>query len=64
MIPLEGELRTALWRLWEQNQERSPRVVLSSRGRTPLAPGEHLPDRPAGPGPGGADRRAADGSAA
>lgn len=38
MIPLEGELRTALWRLWEQNQERSPRVVLSSRGRTPLAP--------------------------
>ena len=38
MIPLERDLRTALWRLWEQNQERSPRVVLSTRGRTPLAP--------------------------
>lgn len=38
MIPLDPELRTALWRLYESNHELSPRVVLSSRGKTPLAP--------------------------
>lgn len=38
MVPLSDELRTALWRLYESNHELSPRVVLSARGKTPLAP--------------------------
>lgn len=38
MVPLDPELRTALWRLYESNHDLSPRVVLSSRGKTPLAP--------------------------
>ena len=38
MVPLEADLRSALWRLYEANHEVSPRVVLSSRGKTPMAP--------------------------
>jgi len=38
MVPLEADLRAALWRLYELNHQLSPRVVLSSRGKTPLAP--------------------------
>ncbi|WP_317348852.1 hypothetical protein [Pusillibacter faecalis] len=38
MVPLEVDLRSALWRLYEANHEVSPRVVLSSRGKTPMAP--------------------------
>lgn len=38
MVPLDPDLRTALWRLYESNHELSPRVVLSSRGKSPLAP--------------------------
>lgn len=38
MIPLEENLRTALWRLYETSHELSSRVVLSARGKTPLAP--------------------------
>lgn len=37
-IPLIPELRAVLWKLYENNYEVSPRVVLSSRGKTPLAP--------------------------
>lgn len=37
-VPLDGELRAVLWRLYEVNHENSPRVVLSSRGKTPLRP--------------------------
>lgn len=37
-VPLEAELRTFLWRLYEDSHSYSPRVVLSSRGKTPLAP--------------------------
>ena len=37
-VPLDGELRAVLWRLYEVNHEDSPRVVLSSRGKTPLRP--------------------------
>ena len=37
-IPLVPELRAVLWKLYENNHEISPRVVLSSRGKTPLAP--------------------------
>lgn len=37
-VPLEPELRGILLRLYEANQEVSPRVVLSSRKKTPLAP--------------------------
>lgn len=38
MVPLDPDLRTALWRLYESNHELSPRVVLSSRRKSPLAP--------------------------
>ena len=38
MIPLEPELRAALWRLYELNHEHSPRVVLSPRLRRPMVP--------------------------
>ena len=38
MIPLEAEVRTCLWRLFQAHSEVSPYVVLSSRGRTPLRP--------------------------
>lgn len=38
MVPLDPELRTYLWRLHEAHAERSPYVVLSSRGGTPLKP--------------------------
>ena len=38
MVPLEPDLRAELWRLYEAQGDLSPRVVLSSRGRTPLAP--------------------------
>lgn len=37
-IPLVPELRAILWKLYEANHEESSRVVLSSRGKTPLAP--------------------------
>ena len=37
-IPLHPELRAVLWKLYESNHDASPRVVLSSRGKTPLAP--------------------------
>ena len=38
MVPLEPDLRAELWRLYEAQGDLSPRVVLSSRGKTPLAP--------------------------
>ena len=38
MIPLEADLRAALWRLYENHHALSPRVALSSRGKRPLAP--------------------------
>ena len=38
MVPLEPDLREALWRLWERCGGLEERVVLSSRGKTPLAP--------------------------
>ena len=38
MIPLEAEVRTCLWRLFQAHSEVSPYVVLSSRDRTPLRP--------------------------
>ena len=38
MIPLEAEVRSCLWRLFQAHSEVSPYVVLSSRDRTPLRP--------------------------
>ena len=38
MIPLEADLRAALWRLYENHHALSPRVALSSRGKRLLAP--------------------------
>ena len=38
MIPLDPEVRTCLWRLFQAHSEVSPYVVLSSRDRTPLRP--------------------------
>lgn len=38
MVPLEPELREALWRLYQINHGASDRVALSSRGKRPLAP--------------------------
>lgn len=38
MIPLTADLRTALWRLYEANHEHSRYVVLSARGKKPMAP--------------------------
>jgi integrase len=38
MVPLDPDLRPALWRLHENGRETAPQVVLSSRGKTPLRP--------------------------
>ena len=38
MVPLDAEVRSCLWRLFQDNREVSPYVVLSSRGKTPLRP--------------------------
>ena len=38
MVPLNAEVRSCLWRLFQDNREVSPYVVLSSRGKTPLRP--------------------------
>lgn len=64
MVPLEADLRSALWRLYEANHEVSPRVVLSSRGKTPMAPESISRLARSGPGPGGPDPCTADGSPA
>ena len=62
-IPMAEELRSYLWRLYQNRKSESPYVVVSERYGDRMQPRVHLPAGPAGAGPERAERCAADGSA-